>query len=377
MKLLWTALRELRKDAGFVLLLILELSVGICFLASSGALLHRLGQQLTLTRTLHLQDAWWSDTAIESSDLPFYEMPQTMDVALNLDGKEQEAVLSALPAGMEHRLCFDLLMEGSTDELPVVLRDTLAEKDTVGRRYEILLATGEEPLRIRVVGTYAGGIDDFQGDSFSADVISGIYGDMIASQAHPYWDAHPQQAACLQTRQSGVLYFTDDPKQLSHDGVLSLSENWTTSFWSQESNLFSMVAAVVFALLSLSGVCASKMLRMCIRQRQESIYRICGAAPRQRLCLSLLEDTLMFIPVSAAGLLLLRICEQIAKYADRFSSGYISEHPQWEFLSQFCSSLNLESICLSILIYYLIYVLLSVGIHRLMARQSILQLYKE
>ncbi len=135
MKLLWTALRELRKDAGFVLLLILELSVGICFLASSGALLHRLGQQLTLTRTLHLQDAWWSDTAIESSDLPFYEIPQTMDVALNLDGKEQEAVLSALPAGMEHRLCFDLLMEGSTDELPVVLRDTLAEKDTVGRRY--------------------------------------------------------------------------------------------------------------------------------------------------------------------------------------------------------------------------------------------------
>ena len=183
MKLLWTALRELRKDAGFVLLLILELSVGICFLASSGALLHRLGQQLTLTGTLHLQDAWWSDTAIESSDLPFYEMPQTMDVALNLDGKEQEAVLSALPAGMEHRLCFDLLMEGSADELPVVLRDTLAEKDTVGRRYEILLATGEEPLRIRVVGTYAGGIDDFQGDSFSGDVISGIYGDMIASQA--------------------------------------------------------------------------------------------------------------------------------------------------------------------------------------------------
>ena len=361
MKLLWTALRELRKDAGFVLLLILELSVGICFLASSGALLHRLGQQLTLTRTLHLQDAWWSDTAIESSDLPFYEIPQTMDVALNLDGKEQEAVLSALPA----------------DELPVVLRDTLAEKDTVGRRYEILLATGEEPLRIRVVGTYAGGIDDFQGDSFSADVISGIYGDMIASQAHPYWEAHPQQAACLQTRQSGVLYFTDDPKQLSNDGALSLSENWTTSFWSQESNLFSMVAAVVFALLSLSGVCASKMLRMCIRQRQESIYRICGAAPRQRLCLSLLEDTLMFIPVSAAGLLLLRICEQIARYADGFSSGYISEHPQWEFLSQFCNSLNLESICLSILIYYLIYVLLSVGIHRLMARQSILQLYKE
>ena len=238
MKLLWTALHELRKDAGFVLLLILELSVGICFLASSGALLHRLGQQLTLTRTLHLQDAWWSDTAIESSDLPFYEMPQTMDVALNLDGKEQEAVLSALPAGMEHRLCFDLLMEGSADELPVVLRDTLAEKDTVGRRYEILLATGEEPLRIRVVGTYAGGIDDFQGDSFSADVISGIYGDMIASQAHPYWEAHPQQAACLQTRQSGVLYFTDDPKQLSSDGALSLSENWTTSFWSQESNLF-------------------------------------------------------------------------------------------------------------------------------------------
>ena len=58
MKLLWTALHELRKDAGFVLLLILELSVGICFLASSGALLHRLGQQLTLTRTLHLQEAW-------------------------------------------------------------------------------------------------------------------------------------------------------------------------------------------------------------------------------------------------------------------------------------------------------------------------------
>ncbi len=201
MKLLWTALRELRKDAGFVLLLILELSVGICFLASSGALLHRLGQQLTLTRTLHLQEAWWSDTAIESSDLPFYEMPQTMDVALNLDGKEQEAVLSALPAGMEHRLCFDLLMEGSADELPVVLRDTLAEKDTVGRRYEILLATGEEPLRIRVVGTYAGGIDDFQGDSFSGDVISGIYGDMIASQAHPYWEAHhSRRPACRQDK---------------------------------------------------------------------------------------------------------------------------------------------------------------------------------
>ena len=125
MKLLWTALHELRKDAGFVLLLGLMVVVAfndICFLASSGALLHRLGQQLTLTRTLHLQDAWWSDTAIESSDLPFYEMPQTMDVALNLDGKEQEAVLSALPAGMEHRLCFDLLMEGGTDELPVVLR---------------------------------------------------------------------------------------------------------------------------------------------------------------------------------------------------------------------------------------------------------------
>ena len=73
-----------------------------------------------------------------------------------------------------------------------------------------------------------------------------------------------------------------------------------------EAHLFSLVTAAVFTMLALSGVAASKALRMLNHQKEESILMICGAQANQRRMISLCQDTILFLPMGVTALLILK-----------------------------------------------------------------------
>lgn len=379
MKTIWMALHDLRHDIGFALFLILELSISVFFLASSFGCFHDLHTQMNLAERLGLDQMAWVSEEPQDEELTYIPLPSHVDVVLPLTRQAKDQELSVLPAQLSEQLGFDALKQGMDDTLPVIVREGLLDGYEVGKTYLLPVSMSAEQISVKIIGTY----EDFSAilqdtESFGGSLIDEIYSDMLACDSHAYWKAHPQLVALWNDEQGGLC--TGSSAQLSvlkEKGAVLISEEWQEAYWADEAHLFSLVTAAVFTMLALSGVAASKALRMLNHQKEESILMICGAQANQRRMISLCQDTILFLPMGVTALLILKGSEMIIDHVSRMSIVYLDSHPHWMFIESLCAPIGPKSIMAAVLICYILYLLLSMLIQHMMSTKRIAQLYSE